>query len=190
MQIAKNDLRLRGITVSPANQDFHPTDTRAMQRLRRGRAARDADPRSTRRPVHRSRASSSSAGRTCSTRSPGRFPNLRIVIAQLGQPWVDETICMLGKHPTSSPTSAACCRRPWQAYNALVSCYQHGVIDKLLFGSDFPYTNADRVHRDALQHQPDRPGDQPPGRPARSAARHRRARRARVCSGSVEPFHP
>jgi uncharacterized protein len=32
--------------------------------------------------------------------------------------------------------------RPWQAYNALISAYQYGVIDKLLFGSDFPYTNA------------------------------------------------
>ena len=26
------------------------------------------------------------------------FPQLRIVIAQLGQPWIDETICLLGKH--------------------------------------------------------------------------------------------
>ena len=33
-------------------------------------------------------------------------------------------------------------RRPWQAYNALVAAYQYGVIEKLLFGSDFPYTNA------------------------------------------------
>ena len=33
--------------------------------------------------------------------------------------------------------------RPWQAYNALVEAYQAGVIDKLLFGSDFPYTSAE-----------------------------------------------
>ena len=26
------------------------------------------------------------------------FPKLRIIIAQLGQPWVDETICLLAKH--------------------------------------------------------------------------------------------
>ncbi len=30
LHVAKQDLRLRGITVSPANQDFHPTDSRAM----------------------------------------------------------------------------------------------------------------------------------------------------------------
>jgi len=32
--------------------------------------------------------------------------------------------------------------RTWQAYSALVSAHQHQVIDKLLFGSDFPYTSA------------------------------------------------
>ena len=30
--------------------------------------------------------------------------------------------------------------RPWQAYNALVLAHQSQVIEKLLFGSDFPYT--------------------------------------------------
>ena len=70
------------------------------------------------------------------------FPNLRVIIAQLGQPWVDETICMLGKHPHVFADVSGLLSRPWQAYNALVSAYQHGVIDKLLFGSDFPYTSA------------------------------------------------
>ena len=31
MRAARNDLQLRGITISPANQDFHPTDSRAMR---------------------------------------------------------------------------------------------------------------------------------------------------------------
>src|SRR5215212_101835 len=31
VRIAKTDLHLRGITLSPANQDFNPTDTRAMR---------------------------------------------------------------------------------------------------------------------------------------------------------------
>ena len=70
------------------------------------------------------------------------FPNLRIVIAQLGQPWVDETICMLGKHDHVYADVSGMLGRLWQGYNALVSAYQHGVIDKLLFGSDFPYTSA------------------------------------------------
>ena len=54
----------------------------------------------------------------------------------------DETIYMLGKHPNVFADVSGLLSRPWQAYNALVSCYQADVIDKLLFGSDFPYTNA------------------------------------------------
>jgi predicted TIM-barrel fold metal-dependent hydrolase len=38
------------------------------------------------------------------------FPKLRLVIAQMGQPWIDETILMLGKHAMSSPTCPACWR--------------------------------------------------------------------------------
>jgi hypothetical protein len=64
------------------------------------------------------------------------------VIAQMGQPWVDETICMLGKHDHVFADVSGLLSRPWDAYNALVSAHQYGVIDKLLFGSDFPYTSA------------------------------------------------
>ena len=64
------------------------------------------------------------------------------MIAQLGQPWVDETICLLGKHDNVYADVSGLLSRPWQAYNALVSAYQYGVIDKLLFGSDFPYRSA------------------------------------------------
>ena len=71
------------------------------------------------------------------------FPRLRIVLAQLGQPWVDETIVLLAKHANVYADVSGLLRRPWQAYNALVSAHQNGVIDKLLFGSDFPYTSAE-----------------------------------------------
>jgi predicted TIM-barrel fold metal-dependent hydrolase len=68
------------------------------------------------------------------------FPNLRIVIAQMGQPWIDESIVLLGKHEHVYADISGLFLRPWSGYNALVSAYQHGVSDKLLFGSDFPYT--------------------------------------------------
>src|SRR3978361_97562 len=31
VKLARTELQLRGITLSPANQDFHPTDSRAMR---------------------------------------------------------------------------------------------------------------------------------------------------------------
>lgn len=138
---AKEELHLRGITVSPANQDFHPTDSRAM------RVYAEAEMLGMPVLFHPSgqftEQSKLEYGRPYLLDEVARnFPNLRIVIAQLGQPWVDETICILGKHSQVFADVSGLLSRPWQAYNALVSAYQHGVIDKLLFGSDFPYTNA------------------------------------------------
>ena len=37
---------------------------------------------------------------------------------------------------------AALLRRPWQAYQALLSAYENQVAEKLFFGSDFPFATA------------------------------------------------
>jgi predicted TIM-barrel fold metal-dependent hydrolase len=141
VHIAKADLKLRGITVSPANQDFHPSDSRAMDVY--------AECEKLGMPVlfHPSgqftEQSKLEYGRPYLLDEVSRtFPRLRMIIAQIGQPWVEETICMLGKHRHVLADVSGLLSRPWQAYNALVSAYQAGVIDKLLFGSDFPYTSA------------------------------------------------
>jgi len=139
--LAKQELRLRGITVSPPNQDFHPTDSRAM--LVYAEAEKLEMPVLFHPSGQFTEQSKLEYARPYLIDEVARtFPKLRIVIAQLGQPWVDETICMLGKHQNVFADVSGLLSRPWQAYNALVLAYQHGVIDKLLFGSDFPYTSA------------------------------------------------
>ncbi len=144
VRAAQADLRLRGITVSPANQDFHPTDSRAMAIY--AEAERLGMPILFHPSGQFSEQSKLEYGRPYLLDEVARtFPKLRIVIAQLGQPWVDETICMLGKHPGVFADVSGLLSRPWHAYNALVSVYQHGMIDKLLFGSDFPYTSATEI---------------------------------------------
>jgi uncharacterized protein len=142
VRIAREDLRLRGITLSPANQDFHPADSRAM------RVYEEAERLGMPIVVHPSgqftEESKLEFGRPYLLDEVARtFPKLHLIIAQLGQPWIEETITMLGKHPHVFADVSGLLSRPWQAYNALVSCHQAGVIDKLLFGSDFPYTNAE-----------------------------------------------
>ena len=138
---AKEALRLQGLTVSPANQDFHPADSRAM--------AVYAEAEKLGMPIlfHPSgqftEKSKLEYGRPYMLDEVSRaFPKLRIVIAQLGQPWIEETIVLLGKHTNVFADVSGLLGRSWQAYNAFVSAYQFGVIDKLLFGSDFPYTSA------------------------------------------------
>ncbi|HEY7090703.1 MAG TPA: amidohydrolase family protein, partial [Tepidisphaeraceae bacterium] len=141
LKIAQSDLRLRGVTVSPANQDFHPTDSRAMK------VYAEAEKLSMPILFHPAgqfvEASKLEFARPYLLDEVARsFPRLRMIIAQLGQPWIDETMVMLGKHHNVYADVSGLLSRPWQAYNALVSANQYGVIEKLLFGSDFPYTSA------------------------------------------------
>lgn len=141
VKTVRQDLELRGLTISPANQDFHPTDSRAMRVY--AEAERLGMPVLIHPGGQFTEHSKLEFGRPFLLDEVARnFPDLRIVLAQLGQPWVDETIIMLGKHSNVYADVSGLLRRPWQAYNSLVSAYQYGVIDKLLFGSDFPYTNA------------------------------------------------
>src|SRR4051812_8800062 len=141
VRAAREDLRLRGVTVSPANQDFHPADSRAMDVYAEAEGL--GMPLLFHPSGHFTEQSKLEFGRPYLLDEVARsFPKLRMVIAQLGQPWIDETICMLAKHPNVYADVSGLLGRSWQAYNALVNVYQHGIIDKLLFGSDFPYTSA------------------------------------------------
>ena len=142
VRTARNELQLRGLTVSPANQDFHPADSRAMRVY--AEAERLGMPILIHPGAQFTEQSKLEYSRPYQLDEVARaFPQLRIIIAQLGQPWVDETICLLGKHHNVFADVSGLLKRPWQAYNSLVLAHQYGVIDKLLFGSDFPYTNAE-----------------------------------------------
>jgi predicted TIM-barrel fold metal-dependent hydrolase len=141
LRIAKNDLKLRGVTISPANQDFHPTDSRAMAVY--AEAERLCMPILIHPAGQYTEQSKLEYARPYLLDEIARsFPRLPLIIAQFGQPWVDETICLLGKHHNVFADVSGLLSRTWLAYGALVQAHQHQVIDKLLFGSDFPYTSA------------------------------------------------
>lgn len=134
---AQGELGLKGVTVSPGLQDFHPADTRAMELyqecLRRGM------------PVlfesnHRSPAAKMEHSRPLLLDEVAReFPALRIIVSHLGYPWIHETVVLLAKHANVYADIAGLSRHPWLSYNALMPAYEYGVMDKLLFGSDFPH---------------------------------------------------
>jgi predicted TIM-barrel fold metal-dependent hydrolase len=138
---AKEELRLRGLTLSPANQDFHPADTRAMALYE---VAEELGMPILIHPGGQFTPESKlEYARPYLWDEVARtFPRLRLVLAQLGHPFLDETLCLLAKHPHVFADVSGLLARPWQAYQALVSTSQNSVIDKLLFGSDFPYTVA------------------------------------------------
>lgn len=138
---AREKLGLRGLVLSPANQDFHPTDTRAM-------AVYEAA-ESLGMPVLVHPGGQFTPESRLEFARPflwdevaREFPKLRLIIAQLGHPFLDETLCLLAKHPQVYADVSGLLARPWQTYQGLVACQQNSVIDKLLFGSDFPYAVA------------------------------------------------
>lgn len=137
--IAKEQLKLRGVAISPAGQDFHPSDSRAMSVYEQ--CEKLAMPVVFHPGGLMNAQSKLEYGRPFLIDEVARsFPKLRIVIAQMGQPWIDESIVLLGKHQHVYADISGLLHRPWPGYNALISAYQYGVGDKLLFGSDFPYT--------------------------------------------------
>lgn len=65
-------------------------------------------------------------------------PELRIVMAHLGHPWQADTIAVVRKHPNVFADVSAGFYRPWSFYTAMRLATEWNVLEKLLFGSDYP----------------------------------------------------
>ena len=141
LEHAINSLGLRGLKVGPIYQHFDPTSEAALKLFRR---AEDLQI-----PVlcHQ--------GTTFVADAPLRWarpfllddvaracPDLTLCIAHLGHPWCEETMVVIRKHPNLFADVSALHTRPMQLYFALQSAVEYRVTDKLLFGSDFPFSTA------------------------------------------------
>ncbi len=71
-----------------------------------------------------------------------RYPELRLVLAHLGHPFAGECISVIRKHPHAYADVAALYYRPWQFYNMMMLAQEYGVMHKLLFGTDYPFTTS------------------------------------------------
>ncbi len=72
-----------------------------------------------------------------------RFPNVKIIMAHLGHPYEGECVVTIRKHPNVYADISALHYRPWQFYNSLMLVQEYGVWNKLLFGTDYPFTTVD-----------------------------------------------
>jgi predicted TIM-barrel fold metal-dependent hydrolase len=66
------------------------------------------------------------------------FPDLKIVIACMGEPFVSQTLMLIGKHRNVYADLTISPKRAWSTYNIVVSAHEYDVMDKLLFGSGYP----------------------------------------------------
>jgi predicted TIM-barrel fold metal-dependent hydrolase len=70
------------------------------------------------------------------------FPELRMVIGTMGAPFIDQALAMAAKHENVYADLTIKPSNVWQVYNLVVSAHEYAVMDKLLFGSGFPFGKA------------------------------------------------
>src|SRR5436305_14634566 len=64
-------------------------------------------------------------------------------MAHLGHPYEGECIVVARKHANVYSDCSALHYRPFQLYHSLMLVQEYGVWDKVLFGSDYPFTTVD-----------------------------------------------
>lgn len=69
-----------------------------------------------------------------------RFPDVKLILAHLGHPYEGECIATIRKHRNVYADCSALHYRPFQLYHSLMLLQEYGVWNKLLFGTDFPFT--------------------------------------------------
>lgn len=63
-----------------------------------------------------------------------------MILAHLGHPWEGECIAVIRKHPNLYADISALHYRPFQLYQSLMLVQEYGVWNKILFGTDYPFT--------------------------------------------------
>lgn len=134
---AAQAMGLVGVTISPAAQGFHPSHTLAWPLYET--CAERGLPLLVHGGTHLSSEAKLEFAQPVLLDEVAReFPRLKIIISQVGHPWIEETLVLLAKHRNVFADLSNVVTRPWQLYNLLHSAHQQGVMDRLLFGSDFP----------------------------------------------------
>ena len=76
-----------------------------------------------------------------------RFPQLRLILAHLGHPYEGECVVVIRKHANVYADLSALFYRPFQLYHSLMLVQEYGVWDKVLFGTDYPFTTINDTMR-------------------------------------------
>jgi uncharacterized protein len=72
-----------------------------------------------------------------------RFPHVKIIMAHLSHPYEGECAVVIRKHANVYADCSALHYRPFQLYHSLMLVQEYGVWDKVLFGTDYPFTTVE-----------------------------------------------
>ncbi len=132
------DLGLQGIVLYCAEERFHPAHSRAMRFYE---SAQELGL-----PVFFHNAGPYSPNAVLDYAQPylldevaRTFNSLKIVIGSMGVPFVSQTLCMLAKHENVYADLTISPDKVWEVYNIVTGAHEAGVMDKLLFGSGYPF---------------------------------------------------
>ena len=137
-------LGLVGVTVNPAAAGFHPTDTRAMA-LFEACQHHDVPVLIECGTVLAREARMEFARPVLLDEVIREFPELKLILGTFGDPWVEEGVALLAKHPNVYADLSGFTARPWQLFNALLTAHQLGTMDQVLFGSNFPFVTPEQA---------------------------------------------
>lgn len=134
------DYKLAGFVVSPAGQGFHPASTSAGPLYDYARTHKMPI------IVHNGQPFGSPAAEFSSPVlwSPvlREYPEVKFIFTDMGWPWVDATLLLLGEFENVYMDLAGLTVNTWVGYQTLIKGYQMGVLDKFLLGSDYPAAGA------------------------------------------------
>ena len=139
MERAYGDLQLRGLKLGPNYQNFDPLGENARRIYSRAQEMKL--------PVLFHQGTSPVRDAPIRYAHPLvmdeiaiLFPELRIVMAHIGHPWLEDCLVVIRKHPNVYADISGQFYRPWQFYNGMRLAYEWSQFNKLLFASDYPVT--------------------------------------------------
>ncbi len=136
-------LNLRGIKMSPVYQNYHPCEEKARNIHRR--AEQLGLPILTHAALHSiAKTPMEFANPLLYDSVATEFPNLKIILAHIGLPWFTDAMVIVRKHNNVFADISPARHRTW-IYHALAQFQEFGVLDKLMFGTDFPVGNTEQV---------------------------------------------
>jgi predicted TIM-barrel fold metal-dependent hydrolase len=137
-------LGLRGLKLGPTYQHFHPHDAACLDLMEAAQALRI--------PVLWHQGTTFTSAAIGEYARPlqldlvaRRFPDLRMWIAHFGHPWAEEAISVIRRHEHLFIDTSALDTRPWQLAQALACAAEYRVLDRVLFGSDYPFSTVERT---------------------------------------------
>ena len=140
---AVETLPLRGLKLAPIYQDANPVGPGAMALY--GEAERLGIPVLTHMATTFVQKSPLRHARPWLMDEVGiAFPGLAICLAHLGHPWCEENMAVIRKHPRMYSDVSALHTRPMQFYLALNAAVEYRVTDKILLGSDYPFSTLEQ----------------------------------------------